>query len=293
MKICWVGLGHMGLPMVTHIHARGFEVTGFDLSEEARAAAQRAGVPVARTLEDAARAADLVFAMLPEGRHVRSVFLDSELSKIARGALCVNSSTISPEEARQIAADLEHLGMGFVDAPVSGGMPGAIKGTLSFMVGGTSAQVEHVRPVLSAMGANIFHVGGTGCGQAAKVANNMLLAMYMASVSEAAVLAERLGLDPRTFWNLAQVSSGDSWVLRNFFPVPGVIPTAPASHDFAPSFTATLMRKDVELALSAARTEGVTVQMTEQAARMLDQLIEAGHADLDFSALVRIPSNEL
>ncbi|MEV0642375.1 3-hydroxyisobutyrate dehydrogenase [Streptomyces sp. NPDC050619] len=293
MKICWVGLGHMGLPMVVHLHRAGFDVSAFDVSAEARAAAAAVGLRAPDTLLEAAEGAEVIFTMLPTGDHVRKVLLESGLDQATAGAMCVDSSTISPAQAREISAEVAGTGRSFVDAPVSGGTAGAEDGTLTFMVGGTAEQFAHVTPLLEAMGRRHFHVGGTGCGQAAKLVNNMMLAMNMASVSEAAVIADRLGLDARTFWEIAQVSSGDSWVLRNFYPIPGVVPTSPASHDFAPGFTALLMRKDVGLALDETSAHAVPGAMTHQAARLLDQLIQAGEGHLDFSAVVRVAAGEL
>jgi 3-hydroxyisobutyrate dehydrogenase len=292
MKVCWVGLGHMGLPMAAHLHRAGHDVTAFDLSPESRNAATAIGVRAHDTLLDAAAGVEVVFTMLPTGEHVRKVLLDSGLAEVASEATYVDCSTISPADARAIAEGLAGTGLGFVDAPVSGGTGGAEGGTLTFMVGGTDVQFSMLIPLLEAMGRRLFHVGETGCGQAAKLVNNMMLAMNMAAVSEAAVMADRLGLDHRTFWEIAQVSSGDSWVLRNFYPVAGIVPTSPASHGFAPGFSASLMRKDVGLALHEAEAHAIPGAMTKQAADVLDQLIQSGNGHLDFSAVVRVAAGD-
>lgn len=288
MKVCWIGLGHMGLPMAAHLHGAGHEVTAFDLSTESRHAAASVGLRAHDTLREAATGAEVVFTMLPTGKHVRSVLLNADLGEVASGAPYVDCSTTSPAEARALHQELAGSGRTFVDAPVSGGTGGAKDGTLTFMVGGGANEFSLVSPLLAAMGRRLFHVGESGCGQAAKLVNNMVLAMNMAAVSEAAVMADRLGLDQQTFWEIAQVSSSDSWVLRNFYPVPGIVPTSPASHDFSPGFTALLMRKDVSLALREAETHGLPGAMTQQAARALDELIEGGYGHLDFSALVLV-----
>ncbi|MFF9040449.1 3-hydroxyisobutyrate dehydrogenase [Streptomyces sp. NPDC014892] len=294
MKICWVGLGRMGLPMVSHLRRAGFDVHVHDISAMARAAAEEDGLTVASSLADAARGADVVFTMLPTGDHVRKVLLESGTDRlVGPRTIFVDSSTISPSEARAIARDVERDGRQFLDAPVSGGTEGAADGTLTFMVGGAVEAFEQVRPLLAAMGKNLFHLGGTGCGQSAKTVNNMMLAMNMASLSEAVVLAERLDLDARTFLDVARTSSGDSWVLRHFYPIKGTVPTAPVNQDFAPGFTASLMRKDVGLALDAARSHEVRVPMTHQAAELLDRLIAAGQGQLDFTALVKLASGEI
>jgi 3-hydroxyisobutyrate dehydrogenase len=288
MKACWVGLGHMGLPMAAHLHRAGHEVAAFDISAETRAAAAAVGLHIHDRLEHAAAGAEVVFTMLPTADHVRQVLLGSGLDDVAPNATYVDCSTISPADARSISGDLARTGRVFVDAPVSGGTGGAEDGTLTFMVGGSTEHFTALTPLLEAMGRRLFHVGETGCGQAAKLVNNMVLAMNMAAVSEAAVMAESLGLDHRTFWEIAQVSSADSWVLRNFYPVPHVIPSSPASHDFAPGFTALLMRKDVGLALRETDDHALPGAMIRQAADMLDQLIDVGLGQLDFSAVVRI-----
>jgi len=292
MKVCWIGLGHMGLPMVAHLHRAGHEVTVFDLSAEARDAAASVGIRAHDTLREAATGAEVVFTMLPTGKHVRSVLLDADLGEVAPGATCVDCSTTSPTDARALRRELAGSGRTFVDAPVSGGTGGAEDGTLTFMVGGGADEFSLISPLLEAMGRRLFHVGESGCGQAAKLVNNMMLAMNMAAVSEAAVMADRLNLDQRTFWEIAQVSSSDSWVLRNFYPVPGIVPTSPASHDFSPGFTALLMRKDVGLALREAEVHGMPGAMTGQAAHALDQLIEDGCGHLDFSALVLVAAGD-
>ncbi|MEU9329954.1 3-hydroxyisobutyrate dehydrogenase [Streptomyces canus] len=294
MKICWAGLGKMGLPMASHVQSAGFEVHAYDISAQAREAAESVGLSVASDLADAARDASVVFTMLPTGEHVRKVLLESGLERlVGPDTVIVDSSTISPADARAIAVEVERAGHSFLDAPVSGGTEGAADGTLTFMVGGAVESFERVRPLLATMGANHFHLGGTGCGQSAKVVNNMMLAMNMASVSEAAVLAARLGLDTQTFLDVARTSSGDSWVLRHFYPIKGAVPAAPVNQDFHPGFTAALMRKDVGLALDASDAHDVRVPMTRRVAELLDLLIAAGEGPLDFSALVKLASGEI
>lgn len=288
MKVCWVGLGHMGLPMAGHVHRAGHDVAAFDISQASCESAVALGIQVHDALIGAAAGADVVFTMLPTAAHVRRVLLESGLEQVAPNAAYVDCSTISPADARGIAEDMARTGRAFVDAPVSGGTSGAEDGALTFMVGGPEEDVTAIMPLLDTMGRRLFHVGETGCGQAAKLVNNMVLAMNMAAVSEAAVMAEKLGLDHRAFWEIAQVSSADSWVLRNFYPVPGVVPTSPASHDFAPGFTGLLMRKDVGLALDETDAHTLPGGMTRQAAKVLDELIDAGLGHLDFSAVVRI-----
>lgn len=290
-KVCWLGLGRMGLPMATHLVRHGFDVHGYDPSASARQAAEAAGLRTHVTAQDAAIGAEAVFTMLPTFAYVEQVLSPELLAATADDALIVDSSTISTDDARSLSRSVQRAGRTFIDAPVSGGTPGAHAGTLTFMVGGPDESIWQAAQYFSAMGSRTFHVGSVGCGQSAKTVNNMLLAMNMAAVSEAAALANRLGLDHHTLVEIVKVSSGDSWVLRNFYPVAGVVDNAPANHEFSAGFTTQLMRKDVGLALHAATVSGgdeVDLGMTEEVARRLDRLIDAGLGHLDFSILVQL-----
>ncbi|WP_328810636.1 3-hydroxyisobutyrate dehydrogenase [Rhodococcus sp. NBC_00294] len=290
--VCWLGLGHMGLPMASHLSSRGYEVRGFDPSADALDAARAASITPCASPAEAAHAADAVFTMLPTYAHVDHVLSQPGLlESTAPDALVVDCSTISGTDARNLGALVAPTGRQFLDAPVSGGTPGAHAGTLTFMVGGPGDAVTRLTPYLQAMGSRTFHVGETGCGQSAKTVNNMMLAMNMASVAEAAALGAELGLDHNTLVDIVKVSSGDSWVLRNFYPVPGVVDNAPANNDFEPGFTVNLMRKDVGLALASADDHGVDLGMTTEVARRLDRLIESGRGGKDFSVLVQLASN--
>ncbi|MBC2638169.1 NAD(P)-dependent oxidoreductase [Rhodococcus wratislaviensis] len=292
--VCWLGLGHMGLPMASQLRAQGFDVQGFDPSADASEAARLAGIRPCLSPVEAASGADVVFTMLPTYAHVhRALSTPGLLEATAEDALIVDCSTISGPDARELAAFVVPSGRRFLDAPVSGGTPGAHAGTLTFMVGGPNQAVTVLTPFLEAMGSRIFHVGEVGCGQSAKTVNNMMLAMNMASVAEAAVLGERLGLEHKTLVEIVKVSSGDSWVLRNFYPVAGVVDNAPANDDFTPGFTTALMRKDVGLALTSAAGHPVDLGMTAEVARRLDRMIEAGLGGQDFSALVHVASGAL
>ncbi|MFC7449036.1 3-hydroxyisobutyrate dehydrogenase [Rhodococcus daqingensis] len=289
MKVCWIGLGNMGLPMAGHLRDAGHDIVGFDLSPGARSAASAAGVPTADSVETAADGADVVCTMLPKGEHVRAALLDSGVLDISNPeALVIDCSTISATDARDIGSAVAATGRRFLDAPVSGGTTGAQNGTLTFMVGGARADLEAARPLLEAMGARLFHAGELGAGQSAKMVNNMMLAMNMQSTCEAAVLAQRLGIDPQTVIDIAGVSTGDSWALRNYYPVAGAVDAAPSSRDFAGGFAVTLMRKDLGLALDAAAVHGIDATATAEVARRLERLIDEGRGSLDFSALIQL-----
>lgn len=289
MKICWIGLGNMGLPMATHLHTAGHDVIGVDLSPDARDAAVAAGLRTADSAATAADGADAVVTMLPKGAHVRAALLESgTLDAADADALVLDCSTISATEAREVGAAVAATGRRFLDAPVSGGIAGAQNAALTFMVGGTSADLDAARPLLELMGARTFHAGETGAGQSAKMVNNMMLAMNMQSTCEAAVLAERLGITPQTVIDIAGVSTGDSWALRNYYPVAGPVASAPSNRDFTGGFSVALMRKDLGLALDAAAAHGVDTTATAEVARRLEGLIADGRGSLDFSSLIHL-----
>ena len=229
MKICWIGLGNMGFPMAAHLHNSRYDVSGFDVSPQARVAAADAGVPVAESVREAANGAEVLVTMLPRGEHVRAALSDSvALAAAERDALVIDCSTIGAADARDIGTMVAATGRRFLDAPVSGGTFGAQNAALTFMVGGTAADVVAARPLFDAMGSRVFHAGEVGAGQSAKLVNNMMLAVNMQSTCEAAVLAQRLGIAPETVIEIVGVSTGDSWALRNYYPIPGVVEVAPS-----------------------------------------------------------------
>lgn len=293
-NIGWIGLGNMGGPMTANLVGAGHRVTGFDLSPQAREHAAAGGVVVAESLADAVREAEVVFTMLPAGRHAREVVTgaDGVLAHAPADAVLVDSSTIDIQTARDLHEAVAATGRRFLDAPVSGGVSGAAAGTLTFMVGGEESTLEVVREIIQVMAGKIFHCGGPGAGQAAKITNNMMLGICLQATCEGAVLANRLGLDPTVFQELAKVSSGDSWALRTWYPVPGVVETAAVNRDFAGGFATALLRKDLGLALEAGEQTGTDLSFAKGVADRLDELIEAGQADKDCSILVTLLQGE-
>ncbi|MGB3699202.1 MAG: 3-hydroxyisobutyrate dehydrogenase [Gordonia sp. (in: high G+C Gram-positive bacteria)] len=286
MRVGWIGLGAMGGPMAGNLAAAGHDVLAYDLS--ARALSE-SPVPVADSAAAAAADADVLVTMLPKGEHVRSALVESgALAALSPQALVIDSSTIAVADAEDLAALVTETGRRFIDAPVSGGVAGAQAGTLTFMVGGADADLDLARGLLDAMGSRTFHVGATGSGQAAKMLNNLMLAVNMASTCEAASLGARLGVDPATLVEIAAVSTGDSWALRNYYPVGGVVPSAPSNRDFRDGFAATLMRKDLGLALDAAETVGLDLPATAHVAQRMDAMITDGDGGMDFSAMIRL-----
>lgn len=287
--IGWVGLGNMGRPMTANLVKAGHTVKGFDLVPEAVAAAAEHGVTAVGSIAEAVAGADIVFTMLPKGEHARTAYLEPNgvLANADTKTLLVDSSTIDFDSARALHSEASKAGFRFVDGPVSGGVTGAEAGTLTFMLGGTDEDVAEAKPFIEPMAGNMFHAGGEAAGQAAKIVNNMMLSISLQGVVEGAVLAERFGLDPKVFYDIATVSSGDSWPLRTWYPVPGVTTTAASNNAFKPGFATALMHKDVGLALAGAETQGLDLPAAQLVHAQLQKLIDEGLEGLDTSALIR------
>jgi len=286
MRIAFIGLGHMGAPMASNLQKAGHEVAGFDLSAEA---ARAAGVPLAASAEAAVENADVVISMLPASRHVEALYFGGGLlERIASGTLVIDSSTIAAATSRRLAEAGAARGLAVLDAPVSGGTAGAAAGTLTFMVGGDAAHLERARPVLEKMGANIFHAGGAGAGQAAKMCNNMLLGILMIGTSEALALGVANGLDPAVLSEIMRRSSGGNWALEKYNPFPGVMPAAPASKGYAGGFGTDLMLKDLGLAVDNAVASGAATPLGALARSLYAAHSLAGHGALDFSSVLKL-----
>ncbi|PYI68945.1 3-hydroxyisobutyrate dehydrogenase [Arthrobacter livingstonensis] len=293
--VAWIGLGNMGGPMTANMVKAGHTVKGFDLSPNALAAAGAHGVEAAASIAAAVQGADVVFTMLPKGDHVRSVYFGEAgiLANAATATLLIDSSTIDIDSAQAVHDAAAAAGFRFVDAPVSGGMSGATAGTLTFMIGGESGAVADASGFIEPMSANIIPTGGATTGQAAKICNNLMLFINLASTSEGAVLADRLGLDKQVFWDIASVSSGDSWALRTWYPVAGVVPTSAANNDFAPTFTAELANKDIGLAIAAARSTDTPLEIGEHVQQLFQRLIDGGQGAKDCSMIVSLVDGSL
>ncbi|WAL39429.1 3-hydroxyisobutyrate dehydrogenase [Brevibacterium sp. BRM-1] len=287
--IGWIGLGNMGRPMTKNLVAAGHTVNGYDVVPEAVEAAKEGGVNAVGSIAEAVAGADIVFTMLPKGEHARAVHMDpgGVLEHADASTLLIDSSTIDFDSARALHKAAREAGFRFLDAPVSGGVTGAAAGTLTFMVGGSDEDFERAKPVIEPMAGNIFHAGGEAAGQAAKIVNNMQLAISLQGVVEGAVLAQRFGLEPKTFFDIAKVSSGDSWPLRTWYPVPGVVDTAASNNGFQPGFSTMLMHKDVGLAIEGAKTQGVDLPAASLVYEQLQKLIDEDLAGLDTTALIK------
>lgn len=286
--VAFIGLGHMGGPMAANLVKAGHRVLGFDLVPGPLADAAAAGAEPAASAAEAAARADVVITMLPAGRHVLALYREQGLLAAARpGTLFIDCSTIDVADARAAHDAVTAAGHRALDAPVSGGVVGAEAATLTFMAGGGEAEFAAAEPLLGAMGRKAVHCGGPGAGQAAKICNNMILAISMIGVSEAFVLAESLGLDHQALYEVASTASGQCWALTVNCPVPGPVPTSPANRDYRPGFAAPLMAKDLGLAANALRAGGVDAPLGLKAAEMYAAFAASEGADLDFSAIVR------
>ena len=282
--IAFLGLGNMGAPMGANLVKAGYTVQGFDPVPAARAAAADGGVHVCETAAEAVRDAGVVITMLPNGTLVRQCYAEV-MPAAAAGALFIDSSTIAVDDARAVHAYAVERGFAQLDAPVSGGVKGAAAGTLAFMVGGAADALETARPVLDAMAGKIIHCGDSGAGQAAKLCNNMLLAVQQIAVGEAFVLADKLGLSAQSLFDVITGATGNCWAVHTNCPVPGPVPTSPANNDFRPGFATALMNKDLGLAMAAVASTGASAPLGSHAAQIYARFADE-HPDLDFSAVI-------
>jgi 3-hydroxyisobutyrate dehydrogenase len=288
-RIGFIGLGNMGLPMAQNLIKAGHAVTGFDVSEYSTDRLAADGATPARSVAAACKDAEVVITMLPAGKQVREVYLgkDRVLAAVPAGTLLIDSSTIDVDTARAVAQAAAAKGLAMIDAPVSGGVSGAQAASLTFMVGGADDAFARARPLLENMGKTIVHASGAGNGQAAKICNNMVLGASMIVVSEAFLLAEKLGLDAQKLFDISSKSSGQCWSMTSYCPVPGPVPTSPANRDYKAGFSAAMMLKDLKLAQDAARATRATTPLGAGAAAVYEQWVESGDGDVDFSGIIR------
>ena len=290
MKIGFIGLGNMGLPMAINLLKAGYEVIGFDLVQAQIDAFAQAGGKVATSANAAADGVDIVISMLPASRHVEGLYLGEKglLAYANPKTILIDCSTISPKVAQAVASEAKAKGFVMVDAPVSGGTAGAQAGTLTFMVGGESSAVESIRPILEKMGKNIFHAGGNGAGQTVKVCNNMLLGIQMLGTSEALRLGIANGMDPKVLSDIMAKSSGRNWALELYNPCPGVMENVPSSKGYAGGFGVDLMLKDMGLAIENAQDLGASVPLGDLSRKLYEAHSKAGNGQLDFSSVFNL-----
>ena len=287
-RIAFIGLGHMGGGMAPNLVKGGHEVRAFDLSKGAVDKAVEAGCSAAPSAADAVRESDVVVTMLPAAQHVRAVYEKDVAPNATKGALLIDCSTIDVASARDVGEGLQAQGFNFVDAPVSGGIAAAASGNLAFMVGGTDEAFALAEPILEPMAKAVIHAGGAGAGQAAKICNNMILGATMIVTCEAFVMAQKLGLDPQVFFDIASNASGQSWSMTSYTPVPGVGPDTPADHDYEGGFAAALMLKDLKLAMDAAQHAGAYTPLGAQAEELYQRFVNLGGGSKDFSGIIKM-----
>lgn len=287
MKIAFIGLGNMGGGMAANLVKAGHTVRAFDLSAEATDRAKGNGCEVFGTVRETVDGVDAVVSMLPNGKIVDSVYGADVIGVAPAGALLLDCSTIDVATARKVGDAATAAGYEMVDAPVSGGIAAANGGTLTFMVGGTDAAFAKAQPILSAMGKTVIHAGALGAGQGAKICNNMLLGASMIATCETFKLAEKLGLDLQTFFDISSKASGQNWSMTSYCPVPGVGPTTPADNGYQGGFASALMLKDLRLAMEAAHSVGASVPMADLAEKLYSAFAEAGNGGVDFSGIIK------
>lgn len=289
-NIGFIGLGHMGLPMAINLIKSGHSVMGFDLQKQAMETLRASGGSTTDDLQELVKQQEVIITMLQTGQQVKQVCLgDKGWYAAGAGLLHIDCSSIDVQSSRMLHEQAQKNHLRSVDAPVSGGVSGARAGTLTFMVGGSEENFNQALPLLSAMGKKIIYTGAAGSGQAAKICNNMILGISMIGISEAFVLARKLGLSDQKLFEVVNSSSGQCWAMSNYAPVPDVLPNVPANNDYQPGFTAAMMLKDLLLSQSSAADAGVETILGQQAAALYQQFIDAGNGDIDFSAVVLKP----
>jgi 3-hydroxyisobutyrate dehydrogenase len=290
MRISFIGLGHMGNPMVRNLIKAGHELTVFDVSSSAIDALLSYGALRANTLTELAKQADIIFTMLQTGQQVQAVCLGAEgiFSNAASHTLFIDCSSIDIAHTQALHLAAETSGVAMLDAPVSGGVAGAEAASLTFMVGGKAEYYQRALPILENMGKHIIHAGKAGHGQAAKICNNLILGISMIAVSEGFTLAKKLGLDTQKFFQISSHASGQCWSMTSYCPEPGLVETAPSNRDYQPGFMAKMMLKDLRLGQHAAENVGASIPLAAEAAELYALFVNQGFGELDFSAIIKM-----
>lgn len=288
--IGFIGLGHMGNPMVKNLIKNNYCVTVYDVVETAVKELVKTGATAAHSSAEVVKDADVVFTMLQTSEQVRNCCFGSEgiFENINKKALYVDSSSIDVKGSRELHKEAKAHGISMLDAPVSGGVAAAEAATLTFMVGGEKTDFERAKPILSAMGKKIIHAGSDGTGAAAKICNNMILGISMIAVSEAFVLADKLGLDPQKLFEISSNASGECWSLTHYCPWPGILPNVPSNKAYEPGFTSRMMLKDLNLSQTAAGDVKANTPLGKHAMELYKQFVDSDHGEMDFSGIIKM-----
>lgn len=294
MKIGFIGLGHMGMPMALNLLKAGMTVTVYDVVSKAMEEAVKAGAKGASTLSEACAKQDVIITMVQTGKQVNELCRadDGIFKNMDKAGLYIDCSSIDISTSRELHQAAEKLGIAMLDSPVSGGVAGATSGSLTMMVGGSAADFKRAEPVLKIMGKKIIHAGQSGSGQAAKICNNMLLAISMIGVSEAFNLANKLGLDQKKFFEISSNASGQCWSMTSYCPVPNIIENVPANHHYQPGFMAKMMLKDLRLAMQAANSVDAAIPLGGMATELYELFVKHGYGEMDFSGIIKLVAEE-
>ncbi len=289
-RIGFIGLGHMGHPMVNNLLKAGHQLNIFDINSQAMQLLQHEQVTLATSAGDAAKNTDVVITMLQTGEQVQASCLgDSGIFNcMPKDALFIDCSSIAINTTRSLHAAAAQQQLAMVEAPVSGGVKGAEAAALTIMVGGTEHHFQQAKPILSQLGQKVIHAGPAGCGQVAKICNNMILGISMIAASEAFKLGEQLGLEPQKFFEIVSHASGQCWSITSYCPVPDILENVPPSHDYQPGFAAAMMLKDLNLSQDAAKVANVNTQLGALATKIYQQFVEGEQRELDFSAIIKM-----
>jgi len=288
--ISFIGLGHMGNPMVRNLLKAGHTVKVFDIMPEAAQALAKQGAKPCKSLREAAEGSEVLITMLQTGEQVSETCLgkDGLFAHAAKNILYIDSSSIDITTTQKLHQEAEQRGIAMVDAPVSGGVAGAEAATLTFMVGGTAKNFQRAQPLLQAMGKKIVHAGAAGHGQAAKICNNLILGISMIGVCEGFILGKKLGLDPKRFFEIGSNASSQCWSMTSYCPVPGVIDNSPANREYQPGFMAKMMLKDLRLAEHAAEATDAVIPLGSVAMELYALFVSQGHGEMDFSGIIKM-----
>jgi|SRR5579872_491026 len=289
-QIAFIGLGHMGHPMAKNLLKAGLSVKVFDISSAAIQSLTADGATAAHSITEVIQDADVIITMLQTGQQVAEVCLGSNgiFAHTKQNILYIDSSSIDITTTRELHKAAETAGIAMLDAPVSGGVSGAEAGTLTFMVGGTEEHFNRGKVIFEKMGKKVVHAGLAGSGQAAKICNNLILGISMIGVCEAFTLGEKLGLDPRKFFEISSNASGQCWSMTSYCPVPGLVEKAPSNNEFKPGFTANMMLKDLHLGQHAAESVNAAIPLGTVAAELYTLFVNQGHGNTDFSGIIKM-----